>query len=823
VILLSGVALSGILTSVEGSTPQENPADAPWSVNIKISDDPGTQGQNEVSIVSDINGNIVAGWNDNRKSTGGPAYNCAWTYSSDGGKTWSPNELYQGPEPECGDPVVAQDWKGGIYRLGMSFDRNGNTAHLMVSHTTDGGKTWGPWHTAIDSQSSGGFNDKPWMAAYGDNVYVTWTLFGGGEIMFIKSTDGGATWSTPKQLGTGQGSCILTDNSGNIYVGWGTSTIRFTKSTDGGATFAQTKTIGNGGGGGSNPRSAPLPGCAVDPAGTHIYFTWAGDTGGGSEDVWVVASHDGGNTWGTQTKVNDDTNNARQIMPWIALDKNNVPHVAWNDWRNGKVDAYYSNSTDGGQTWAPNQRVTDDAGSSISFQGDYNGITVTPSGRVVFAWCDTRNGNGDIYIAYADLGAGGGGGGQVLTRIEVTPQNPTITADQTQQFTAIGYDQNNKQMTINPVWSATGGSIDATGLYTPNKAGVYMVTASQGNVSGSTNITVTPGAPARLEVTPKSATITADETQQFNASATDAKGNPVQVTPVWSTTGGKINSTGLYTPDKAGTYTVTARSGSLSDSASITVNPGKAAKIRVDPAKVTITADDTVRFNATVTDAKDNPVSAGVTWSVTGGSIDSNGVYTPGKVGVYTITATSGTLSANAEVTVTHGKIANIMIDPPEATIEEGEKVKFSVKNATDAKGNEIPMSEVTVTWSTGNASIGKITQTGEFTGVSPGETSVIASVSDGKGHVNVTASVTVRAKPKGPDLSGNMLWLLLIIVIVVVAIIVALVVLKRRKKPQPAYPGYEFYPQYAPQQFYPQPYPDQAPQPGYPPQGGYP
>lgn len=790
------------------------PTDAPWSANVKLND-VSTDSQNEVSMDVDTNGNLAAGWNDNR----GGSYKCAYTSSQDGGKTWSANELYNPAGNQGGDPVVVADIDGNLYRLCMGF--GGSQWVFDVSKSSDGGKTWGTWH------SVNGY-DKPWLAAYKGKLYITY-MNSGGSIGLLRSIDDGATWLPSKSIGAQQGSCVVTDAQGNVYASWGLSTIQFSKSTDSGDTWSTAVNLGSGSSIHGSPRSASLTGCDVSPDGQNVYVSWAGD--GSVDNVYVAASSDSGTTWGTAVKVNDDTGGKRNILPWIALDSKGTVHSIWISDRNGGGETFYSNSTDGGKTWTANTKVSDaPAKAWVNFIGDYNAVTVLPDGNVGAAWCDNRDGTADIFFASAPL-ASGGGGGQVLKRIDVTPADPTVTADQTQQFNATGYDQNNQQMTINPTWTTAGGAIDTKGLYTPNKVGKYLVTATQGSVSGSTNITVTHGVLAKIDVTPKTATITADQTQSYNATGSDAKGNPIQVSPLWSASGGTISSSGLYTPKKIGTFTITATSGTLSGTASITVTPGKLSKLDVVPKTKTITADDTQQFNATGYDAKDNPISVTVTWTVSGGSsggsINATGFYTPSKVGTYTITATSGTLSATADIEVTPGKLASVTINPTNATLQEGQKQKFSITGAKDAKGNDILLTSLTITWGVGNASIGSILSTGEFTGIKAGSTSVTASVTDGKATKSVSAPVVVTAKPKSPlggilGDSSMLLWLFLIILIVVIAIVVAVLIMKRRKKQAPAYPEYPYYQQSGPQPMDFQQYPQQGP-PGYPDQSGYP
>lgn len=82
----------------------------------------------------------------------------------------------------------------------------------------------------------------------------------------------------------------------------------------------------------------------------------------------------------------------------------------------------------------------------------------------------------------------------VLTTITVTPGTASISVNATQQFSAQGYDQNNNPMSVSFNWSATGGTINANGLYTAGTtAGNYSVTATSGAVSGNASITITDG------------------------------------------------------------------------------------------------------------------------------------------------------------------------------------------------------------------------------------------------------------------------------------------------------------------------------------------
>src|SRR6266542_2310826 len=108
-------------------------------------------------------------------------------------------------------------------------------------------------------------NDKEWIAVdshsgspFQDRIYVSWTRFiftahyGSyvqSPIFFVYSTDGGATFSTPKNISGSahysQGSRPVVGPDGTVYVFWNGSTrlaslnsTYMAKSTDGGDTWS---------------------------------------------------------------------------------------------------------------------------------------------------------------------------------------------------------------------------------------------------------------------------------------------------------------------------------------------------------------------------------------------------------------------------------------------------------------------------------------------------------------------------------------------------------------------------------------------------------
>jgi hypothetical protein len=145
-----------------------------------------------------------------------------------------------------------------------------------------------------------------------------------------------------------------------------------------------------------------------------------------------------------------------------------------------------------------------------------------------------------------------------------------------------------------------------------------------------------------IQVTPRTVTLLPGWTIQFTAVVTKA----VDTSVSWTTTGGAVTSTGVYSPPGPGTYLVTATS--VADptkhaSATVTV---AAELVQIAPLATSVVTGGTVQFNVL------NPTGSPVSWSATRGSVI-GGLYTaPGTVGPDEVVATRDGASVTAAVTV---------------------------------------------------------------------------------------------------------------------------------------------------------------------------
>jgi hypothetical protein len=382
-----------------GSGP---PADPVWTPNIRLNDDTGNGRQSEVTMANGPNGLVMAGWMDERSTRV-----CAFTISTDNGNTWSPNtSITLAGSGFVGDPAVGIDGNGTLYAGCQDY----GLEQIRLKTSTDRGMTWS---TTRSIQAA---PDKPWLAGGVQDglVFVSWLGNPGG---IKRSTDRGMTWGTVQSTGNIiHGTAIVTSTTGLVHVPYNRDSNRnqlgYLRSRDNGMTWDTARDlIANMGtfGFNSNPRQHPIVGAAADPTGRVVAITWSSVMTGGEsqEDVWLLYSADGGDTWTQPIRVNDNTQNSRQFQPWVGVDRHGRVHVAWTDLRtDGMNKTYYARSNDPRQGFEPNMEVTNGRGSAqTDFLGDYKGLVVSGP-DVLVVWQDTRRDIGDIYFSKAPGAAG---------------------------------------------------------------------------------------------------------------------------------------------------------------------------------------------------------------------------------------------------------------------------------------------------------------------------------------------------------------------------------------------------------------------------------
>jgi|SRR6267378_3972860 len=337
----------------------------------------------------------------------------------------------------AGDPVLGCADANTFYYASI-FETGPPSAPITavsVSKSTDGGLTFADPVAAVAKDGFTHFLDKDWMAIDPTNplkIYVTYTDFDFSgvcgppsqiarvAIELVRSTDGGATWSTPFVIDQVcspssvpglfvQGSEVVVNSRGRVYVAWEfygadfvTREIRVRKSDNEEETFGSKKKVSEEETFGSKKKVSDVvcpgdcsglqggfrafidfQGLAIDRSATpnrgKVYITWhdsrfvqfpdlASPTGFyGYADALVSVSSNGGATWSAPVRINQNAEplpNGRgtdQYMPGIAVDKTGRVASCFYDRRldpnNFFFDRFCAVSTDGGQTWADSRQT----------------------------------------------------------------------------------------------------------------------------------------------------------------------------------------------------------------------------------------------------------------------------------------------------------------------------------------------------------------------------------------------------------------------------------------------------------------------------------
>jgi len=327
-----------------------------------------------------------------------------------------------------------------------------------------------------------------------------------------------------------------------------------------------------------------------------------------------------------------------------------------------------------------------------------------------------------------------------ITTINVNPATHTMTADETFDFDAAGYDSDGNLISgLTFVWSTndTSASVDANGLFDAATAGIWAVNATNGGITGTALVTVTPGELASIVVTPADGTYNADQEVQYAATGYDADGNlNTTWAGTWAVTDptGDINGTGYYYANTTGTWTVYCNSTApaVSGFTSVTVTPGSVASVVVTPEFENVSADDTVAYAAIGYDADGNVIPGMVfNWSVDDAtaSMDADGTFHPHDAGSWNVTAENSTITGTAQVNVTAGAPATIELGPwPSMDRVAGPGDEHFTYTIFDIYGNE--NSTAPVAWSVTN-----VTAEGSFNST---EQNLTWGTKAGYGFVNI-------------------------------------------------------------------------------------
>lgn len=368
--------------------------------------------------------------------------------------------------------------------------------------------------------------------------------------------------------------------------------------------------------------------------------------------------------------------------------------------------------------------------------------------------------------------------------LEITPINPSIANDTTQQFTATALisDGTTQDLTDEVVWTSGTISVapisnaaDSMGLATAIATTSSTISANYEGTSPllASDLTVTAATLNKIQIFPPAPSIAIGVDFQLTVKGVYTDGTVythqnLTDTAVWSSSDTDVakvcNSSvckGKVSALKAGTVTITASMpGPITKSINLTVNGVDKSlhEIQVTPTNPTIYSGTTQKFKATgvYTDNTayfHEDITEKVVWSssnetaaIVSNAAASEGVVRNRAAGTATITATLGDLSGTSALTILDSAIAltSIEVSPANPSIAEGMKQQFTAMGLF-SDGTTTIFKDVTneVIWTSGTATIARISNTagskGDAVSVADGTSVITATLGSTSGSSTLT------------------------------------------------------------------------------------
>ncbi len=359
-----------------------------------------------------------------------------------------------------------------------------------------------------------------------------------------------------------------------------------------------------------------------------------------------------------------------------------------------------------------------------------------------------------------------------LVSIAVTPAASSLPVNTSQQYTATGTysDGSTSDLTTLVAWSSSAVSIakiDPFGMASGVSAGSATISAKLGSITGSTGLNVTAPTISSIVVTPDDLTLGIGIAQQYTATAVYSDGSTQDLTSGvnWSssaTSVATINGSGLLTTAGAGSSTITASVGLLTDTTTLTVVPAHLISIAVSPSPVSLARGTAQQFAATGSfDDGSTQLLTSVTWSSGNQSVvtvDANGMATAVGTGSASVTASSGAVSGNASVTVTGATLVSLAVTPANSTMPSGTTKQMTATGTfSDSSKQDVT---ATALWSSSTPAAATINSHGLVTSVANGTTTLTASIGSVSGSTLLTVSavklVSIAILPANPRIQRH-------------------------------------------------------------------
>jgi plastocyanin len=355
----------------------------------------------------------------------------------------------------------------------------------------------------------------------------------------------------------------------------------------------------------------------------------------------------------------------------------------------------------------------------------------------------------------------------IVVMIMVSPATPSVPAGDTDQFMAMGmYSDNSMQdVTSQATWTSNPTSIatisnaaGSQGLATAVSIGTATITATFDGMSGQSPLDVTAAVLVSIALAPANPSAPAGTTDQFHATGTYSDRSTRDVTGqvAWAsatlsvaTISNAAGSQGLATALAVGTSSISATLGGITGTTLLTVT-APLVSIAVTFVSPGLPAGETEQVRATGTygDASTRDLTSQVTWASAAPSVatisnaaNSRGQATAVATGTSSISATLGSITGSAVLTVSPAVLISISVSPSEPSVVQGSTEQLIATGVFSDRSTRDLTSQVT--WTAADPAVVSVAASGLATGLIPGTSSITASLQ------GATASTLLKVTPQ--------------------------------------------------------------------------
>jgi trimeric autotransporter adhesin len=349
------------------------------------------------------------------------------------------------------------------------------------------------------------------------------------------------------------------------------------------------------------------------------------------------------------------------------------------------------------------------------------------------------------------------------TALNVTPPTASVALGVTQQFTATATwsDTSTSDVSTATNWTSSStatATISGAGLASTHAIGSSTITGTYGTFSDTSTLTVTAKALVSVGVTPANPSNPAGTTRQFTATGvyTDATTADLTATATWAsatTSVATVDAAGLATAVSPGTSLISATSGGITGSTTMTVTNATLVSLAVTPQGPSIPAQSIRPFSVvgTYTDNSAQNLTTQATWTSSNQAIatisnnaGSQGWATGVSAGQTTITAAFGGQTATSTLTVTGATLTSINVTPNTPTVPKGSVVTFTATGVYN--DNSTQNLTTLVTWTSSDTNVAVISNTAGSQGFATCANTGPSTITATLGGISGTAALTVTA-----------------------------------------------------------------------------